>query len=301
MCQRELERVRCQGTTQARKVTSTLCRRSTNPGDHSFHANNKQLIKPVQIEHPCVLYPSDVRATGIITQTSCFTMAKHLARIHGTEEDKVNCPFYFKIGACRHNDRCSRLHHKPAFSPTILLKHLYRHPASPNNTNTTISSQNAQEDFLCFYEDLYMEFSKYGRIDGIHIVDNLGDHMIGHVYVKFSDEEEAADALDAVQGRYYDGILIAAEYSPVTDFREARCRDYDEDTCSRAGFCNFLHIKPVPTCLIRSLEEDAEEARRQRSEEKRAAKKKRKRDKKESKRSKRSRRSRSASSSEESS
>ena len=25
--------------------------------------------------------------------------AEHLARIHGTEEDKVNCPFYFKIGA----------------------------------------------------------------------------------------------------------------------------------------------------------------------------------------------------------
>ena len=24
--------------------------------------------------------------------------AEHLARIHGTEEDKVNCPFYFKIG-----------------------------------------------------------------------------------------------------------------------------------------------------------------------------------------------------------
>ena len=55
-------------------------------------------------------------------------MAKHLARIHGTEEDKVNCPFYFKIGACRHADRCSRLHHKPAFSLTILIKHVYRHP-----------------------------------------------------------------------------------------------------------------------------------------------------------------------------
>jgi len=55
-------------------------------------------------------------------------MTKHLARIHGTEEDKVNCPFCFKIGACRHSDRCSRLHHKPAFSLTILIKHLCRHP-----------------------------------------------------------------------------------------------------------------------------------------------------------------------------
>lgn len=56
--------------------------------------------------------------------------AEHLARIHGTEEDKVNCPFYFKIGACRHGDRCSRQHNKPPFSQTILLKHMYKNPAS---------------------------------------------------------------------------------------------------------------------------------------------------------------------------
>jgi len=55
-------------------------------------------------------------------QPKTVKMAKHLARIHGTEEDKVNCPFYYKIGACRHSDRCSRLHHKPAFSPTLLIK-----------------------------------------------------------------------------------------------------------------------------------------------------------------------------------
>lgn len=29
---------------------------------------------------------------------------------------RVNCSFYFKIGACRHGDRCSRIHNKPTFS-----------------------------------------------------------------------------------------------------------------------------------------------------------------------------------------
>ena len=29
---------------------------------------------------------------------------------------RVNCSFYFKIGACRHGERCSRLHNKPTFS-----------------------------------------------------------------------------------------------------------------------------------------------------------------------------------------
>lgn len=201
--------------------------------------------------------------------------AAHLARIHGTEEDKVNCPFYFKIGACRHADRCSRLHHRPAFSPTILIKHIYRHPIREAELRAStatdkeersklevVDKAKAMEDFLQFFENMYEELGKFGRIEALHVCDNLGDHMIGHVYAKFSDEEEAADALQILNGRYYDGRKMEVEYSPVTDFREARCRDFDEDTCSRGGFCNFMHIKPVPMCLVRSLDMDCEDERR---------------------------------------
>lgn len=215
-------------------------------------------------------------------------MAQHLARIHGTEEDRINCPFYFKIGACRHEDRCSRLHHKPAFSPTLLIKHLYRNPNRNGAANANITPQVAQEEFFCFYEDLFMEISKFGHIDEMHVVDNLGDHLVGHVYVKLDNEEEAADVLDKMMGRFYDGIPIVAEYSPVTDFREARCRDFDEQTCTRGGFCNFLHVKPVPYCLFASLQEDAHEMRQEQQkveEEERAQRKKRKREKKKGKKS----------------
>merc|ERR1711904_154930 len=52
-----------------------------------------------------------------------------LSRIYGTELDRVNCPFYYKIGACRHGSRCSRQHNKPTVSPTILLPNMYQHPA----------------------------------------------------------------------------------------------------------------------------------------------------------------------------
>jgi hypothetical protein len=39
---------------------------------------------------------------------------------------QVNCPFYFKIGACRHGDRCSRQHHRPPFSQTVIIQHMWQ-------------------------------------------------------------------------------------------------------------------------------------------------------------------------------
>ncbi len=51
--------------------------------------------------------------------------AEHLARIHGTEEDKVNCSFYFKVGCCRHGDHCEKKHNKPPFSQTIMIPHMW--------------------------------------------------------------------------------------------------------------------------------------------------------------------------------
>jgi len=236
-------------------------------------------------------------------------MAKHLARIHGTEEDKVNCPFYFKIGACRHSDRCSRLHHRPAFSPTILIKHVYRHPVrvleleqalngaqgNSKGGKPRIDKVKAFDDFLSFYEDMFLELSKFGRIDELHVCDNLGDHMIGHVYCKYFNEEDASDAMQVMNGRFYDGHKMEVEFSPVTDFREARCRDFDEEACSRGGFCNFLHAKPVPMCLIRSLEAESEndrkreeDERRDRERDERRARKKERRERRERKRSRKS-------------
>jgi len=34
-------------------------------------------------------------------------MAEHLASIFGTEKDRVNCPFYFKIGYAAHVQACN--------------------------------------------------------------------------------------------------------------------------------------------------------------------------------------------------
>ena len=65
-----------------------------------------------------------------------------------------------------------------------------------------VDDRKAEDDFLVFFENMYEELGKFGKMDCLCVCDNLGDHMIGHVYCKFTDEEEAADALNIMNGRY---------------------------------------------------------------------------------------------------
>ncbi|GAB2300673.1 hypothetical protein Dimus_034711 [Dionaea muscipula] len=184
-------------------------------------------------------------------------MAEHLASIFGTEKDRVNCPFYFKIGACRHGDRCSRLHTKPSISPTILLSNMYQRPdmitPGVDPQGQPLDPRKIQEHFEDFYEDLFEELNKYGEIESLNICDNLADHMVGNVYVQYREEEHAANAVQNLGGRFYAGRPIIADFSPVTDFREATCRQYEENVCNRGGYCNFMHLKKISRELRRQL------------------------------------------------
>ena len=84
-------------------------------------------------------------------------MAEYLASIFGTEKDKVNCSFYFKIGACRHGERCSRIHNKPTFSQTIVLQNLYINPQN--------SAKSADGSHLANVSDEEMQVSLPSRSD----------------------------------------------------------------------------------------------------------------------------------------
>jgi splicing factor U2AF subunit len=158
--------------------------------------------------------------------------ATHLARIHGTEEDRVNCPFYFKIGACRHGDRCSRAHNRPTFSQSVLIQHMWQNPkaieeaaaaaaapALPKAGVTATSSRDGdspkrrkeREDFEDWYEAVFEELSGFGHIDEMHVCDNLGDHMVGNVYVKYRDEEDAQSCLVGLGGKCFQGNLLRVE------------------------------------------------------------------------------------------
>jgi len=186
-------------------------------------------------------------------------MAEYLASIFGTEKDKVNCSFFFKMGACTHGDRCSRIHNKPTFSQTILLQNLYINPQNSAKTAdgshlANVTDEEMQEHYDNFFEDVFVECEdKYGQVEEMNVCDNLGDHLVGNVYVKFKKEEDADKAVNDLNNRWFGGRPIYAELTPVTDFREACCRQYETGECTRSGFCNFMHLKPISRKLRHEL------------------------------------------------
>lgn len=126
-------------------------------------------------------------------------------------------------------------------------------PLGADGLPIPVDPDKVQEFFEDFYEDVFLELDKFGELEHLCVCDNLADHMVGNVYVKFRDEEAAARAHQGLQGRFYAGKPIQVEFSPVTDFRESTCRQYEEGTCNRGGYCNFMHVRPVSRDLRRQL------------------------------------------------
>ena len=87
----------------------------------------------------------------------------------------------------------------------------------------------------------------------MNVCDNLGDHLVGNVYIKFKDEGSSEKAIPELNNRWFDQRPIYAELSPVADFREACCRQYELGECNRGGFCNFMHLKPISRELRKEL------------------------------------------------
>lgn len=66
------------------------------------------------------------------------------------------------------------------------------------------------------------------------------------VFTFFSSREEDAEkAQDALNERWFGGEAVAAELSPVTNFREACCRDYEMGECTRGGLRSFDMVQSV--------------------------------------------------------
>ena len=99
--------------------------------------------------------------------------------------------------------------------------------------NIILVANPLQEHYDNFFEDVFVECEdKYGPLEEINVCDNLGDHLVGNVYIKFKKEEDADKAVKDLNNRWFGGRPIYAELTPVTDFREACCR-----------YLNFMFLK----------------------------------------------------------
>jgi splicing factor U2AF subunit len=59
----------------------------------------------------------------------------------------------------------------------------------------------ALQHFEDFYEEVYLELANYGEIEELIVCDNIGDHLLGNVYIKFRVEESAIKAHEAIRNR----------------------------------------------------------------------------------------------------
>ena len=160
---------------------------------------------------------------------------KTITLIH---KNRVNCFFYNKVGACRHGEKCTRIHNKPMISPTIMFRHLYQNPpaALAFASGQKISEEDLKESlkhFEKFYEEIFVELSSFGELKELEVVDNLGDHLIGNVYARFNDEAGASKAFNALAGKYYNSKLVEEEYCPISKISWSKCRFFDEGNCEK--------------------------------------------------------------------
>eukprot|EP00768_Dysnectes_brevis_P005188 gnl/Dysnectes_brevis/3735_a4788_867.p1 GENE.gnl/Dysnectes_brevis/3735_a4788_867~~gnl/Dysnectes_brevis/3735_a4788_867.p1 ORF type:complete len:289 (-),score=15.17 gnl/Dysnectes_brevis/3735_a4788_867:24-890(-) len=165
------------------------------------------------------------------------------------------CTFYIKVGACRHGDRCDRIHDKPASSRTLLFHNIYPNPiVKAQAESIMISPQKRQEHLDEYFEDIFLELDKYGPVQHLYFASNTSAHMVGNVYATFFNVEDSINAISKVGGRLYAGQRIHVEFIPLDDYRIARCRQkFRDGRCDKGDTCNYLHVMHPTLRLENSL------------------------------------------------
>jgi hypothetical protein len=64
---------------------------------------------------------------------------------------------------------------------------------------------------------------------------------------RYTDEEGASKCLQALHGRFFAGVQLFPEFSPVTDFRNSRCRQVRWRVV-RGGYWCFVRALRKPLC-----------------------------------------------------
>lgn len=152
----------------------------------------------------------------------------------------TKCPFFLKVGICKHGNTCSKDHPKPKKYKTILLKNLYFLPTY--NPKSKLSDSQIKTHTKLFYEELFTEISlNYSPIKNMIILSNISDHLIGNVYIEFFNY--CNFDIDF----YYNFRRVIGIPTFITQFEIC--------DCDRGIYCNFLHPIHVDNEFINELME----------------------------------------------
>lgn len=117
----------------------------------------------------------------------------------------------------------------------------------------------AIEEFQNFYAEVFLELAKYGEIEDMQVCDNIGEHMFGNLFVKFTSEDDASQCRNGITGRVYGGKMVVPEFSPVSNFSEGKCRQYEEGTCKRK-LANYHRWRTLQLHALEGHTQRAEES-----------------------------------------
>nr|CAD7575944.1 unnamed protein product [Timema californicum] len=98
------------------------------------------------------------------------------------------------------------------------------------------------QHFKEFFDDVLLEFERFGRVVQFKVCRNFEPHLRGNVYVEYASTQDAVAAFQKFQGRWYGGRQLNVEFTSVPSWRNAICGLFFKARCPKGKGCNFLHV-----------------------------------------------------------
>eukprot|EP00331_Platyophrya_macrostoma_P019289 CAMPEP_0176462390 /NCGR_PEP_ID=MMETSP0127-20121128/35236_1 /TAXON_ID=938130 /ORGANISM="Platyophrya macrostoma, Strain WH" /LENGTH=203 /DNA_ID=CAMNT_0017854293 /DNA_START=173 /DNA_END=784 /DNA_ORIENTATION=+ len=150
-----------------------------------------------------------------------------------------------------------------------------------------------KKHFEKFYKLVWRTFMELGKIAELRVVSNLGEHLLGNVYIRFENRADAGRVVEELNKKSFEGIPLLPELSPVFDFANGCCKEDAQGECTRGSVCNYLHIIKISKSVLEKLEKEQTKFYKKREDrEKKSRKRSRSKSPKERRRSRSDSRSR---------
>jgi len=105
-----------------------------------------------------------------------------------------------------------------------------------------------QKNYEAFYEDVFPEWEKFGKIVQFKCSNNLVSHLRGSLFIQYENIESAILAKIKMDERFYGGHPLRVRFSLIKDWKQAICayNGPGMSSCPKFSECNFLHAYRNP-------------------------------------------------------